>query len=376
MNFLKKSFLFISLSASLMACSDKESVKAPLTIPTQYEGTSFAANASTELAVLGRLKAITDEAKKGRVSGIKVELNALNTLFTAGSPSLKSLNTPYYASRLEGSNGFLAELSKSSGTVYNPLAPITGEGGAYGGYLFDENGLEMEQLVEKGMFGSVLYKHATDLISQPLTPATVDRLLAILGSNPTFPNTSNASKVPAPDAMFAVYAARRDKNDGKGFYSQLKTQFIKLQAAIKAGDNYKTEQQEAIAAIKLTWEKVNAATIINYCSTVISTMSNTTTTDIQKANALHAYGECVGFIHGWRTIPMQHKKITDAQIDEILTLLNAPYNQIPTSYKFITSPVAELPKLQQVIKKLQDLYGFSAADLEDFKNNWITIQGR
>ncbi len=377
MNYFKKSLLFISLSASFLACTDKEEVKTPLVISTTYDGANFSKNAATQLAVVNQLKLITDEAKKGRIKGVKVDGTVLTTLFTNGNPSLKTVGTSYYNGRLEGTNGWLQELSKSSGTTYTPAATITGEGGIFGAYLFDENGLEMEQMIEKGMFGSVLYKHATDIVaSGNLTLEKADQLLAILGANPTFPNTPTASKTPSPDVAMANYASRRDKNDGKGYYSELKSNFIKLQAAVKAGDKYKTEQTEASKAILLAWEKVNAATIINYCHAIIANMSNTTTTDAQKAASLHAYGECVGFVHGWRTVPQQHKKITDSQIDEVLVLLNAPYNATPTSYKFITQPAEELPKIQQVITKLQSIYGFTSAELEDFKSNWISVQAR
>ena len=174
----------------------------------------------------------------------------------------------------------------------------------------------------------------------------------------------------------AVYAARRDKNDGNGFYTQLKNNFIRLQAVAKAGADYKKEQDEAVADIKLTWEKVNAATVINYCHAVIANMSKTNPAEADKANSLHAYGECVGFIHGWRTIPQTQKKITDAQIDEILTLLNAPATGPPTSYLFITDPVNQLPKLTQVINKLKTVYGFTDAQIEDFRKNWLNEQAR
>ena len=33
-------------------------------------------------------------------------------------------------------------------------------------------------------------------------------------------------------------------------------------------------------------------------------------------------------------------------------------------------------KKTQVIGKLTDIYGFSAAELEDFKQNWVTVQNR
>ena len=105
-------------------------------------------------------------------------------------------------------------------------------------------------------------------------------------------------------------------------------------------------------------------------------MSATNPTDSDKAASLHAYGECVGFVHGWRTIPQGYKTITDAEIDEILTLLNAPVDATPTSYKFISDPLNELPKLTQVIQKLKTRYQFSDQEIEDFKKNWVAEQGR
>jgi hypothetical protein len=372
----KTALLVIGVCGLFAACDNDDDVtKQPLVIPTTYDGATFDANTTTQKAVTAQLKAITDEAKKGRVNGTSVSKSTLDNLFTTGTPSLKSVSTTYYAGKLEGETGWLAELAKASGGTYTPGVP-TGEGGTFGGYLFDENGLEMEQLIEKGQFGAVLYKHATELLSGTITPATVDQVMAILGTNPTFPSSNDATKHAKPDAFMAVYAARRDKNDGNGFYSQLKNNFIKLQAATKAGADYKQEQDEAIAAIKLTWEKVNAATVINYCHAVTTTMSKTSPTDAEKAAALHAYGECVGFIHGWRTIAQDQKKITDAQIDEILTLLNASATGTPTSYKFITDPVNELAKLTQVIDKLKTIYGFTTAEIEDFRKNWVTEQAR
>ena len=380
MKTIQHTLVLLALTFLTFSCKDKEMVKAQLQIPTAYDGAGFNTNAATQLAVRQQLAAITDEAKKGRVNGVVIAKPVLDNLFTAGNPSLKSVNTAYYAGKLEGTGGWLDKLAKASGSTYTPSATIAGSGGTFGtgsgSYLFDENGLEMEQVIEKGQFGSVLYKHATDLVSAPLTPATADQLVAIFGANPKFPSSSDAVKHPDPDRQMAVYAARRDKNDGTGYYTQLKNNFIKLQAALKAGNDYQAEQQEAVDAIKLTWEKVNAATIINYCHTVIATMSKTAPTDNEKASALHAYGECVGFAHGWRTIAQAHKKITDAQIDETSVLLNAPANGTPTSYKFITDPATELPKLQQVIAKLKAIYGFTDQEITDVKTNWVSEQKR
>ena len=49
-------------------------------------------------------------------------------------------------------------------------------------------------------------------------------------------------------------------------------------------------------------------------------------------------------------------------------LFNAPANATPTAYKFATEPATQLPKLQQVITKLQGIYGFTNTELEDFKS--------
>jgi hypothetical protein len=377
---IRKTILSVLMASAMFSCK-KEETRPALQIPTNYDGTAYTSNASVQISVINRLNDLTSEAKKGRVAGTTITKTALDNLFTTGSPNLASIITPYFKGKLEGTNGWFDEIAKASGGTYMPGTP-TGQGGVFGtgssAYLFDENGLEIEQLIEKGQFGATLYKHATDLLSGDLSLASADQLLAIYGATPAFANSgSNNVAADNRDRAMANYAARRsDVNDNNSLYIQTKNQFLKLQAALKAGNAYNTEKNEAVAAIKLLWEKINAATIINYCHSVISTMSQTSTTDNQKASALHAYSECVGFIHGWRTIPQNHKKITDAQIDEILVLLNAPANGTPTSYKFITDPANELPKLQQIISKLQGIYGFSNAEIESFKKNWVNEQGR
>lgn len=361
----------------LSACNDDDDAvqRDPLSIPSVYDGATFEASTATEMAVRDQMNALTNAAKAGRVNGTVVSYDDLNTLYNEGNPSLKGVSTTYFSGLMDGEGGFLDELAKASGGTYTP-GPPAGEGGTLGGYLFDENGLELEQLVEKGQFGAVMYKHATDLLAGDITLETVDQLVAIFGSNPSFPNTPTAANTPRPDTFMANYAARRDKNDGQGLYTEMKNAFIKLQAAVKAGAIYDQEKQEAIGALTLTWEKINAATAINYCHSTISVLSGTNPTDDQIGSALHAYSEGVGFMHGWKTIPQQYKRISDAEIDEILVLFNAPANGTPTSYLFATDALNELSKLQQVIEKLQDIYGFTDQEIEDFRSNWVAVQGR
>jgi hypothetical protein len=168
--------------------------------------------------------------------------------------------------------------------------------------------------------------------------------------------------------------ARRDKNDGNGLYSNTRFNFIKLQAALKAGEAYQTEKNEAIAAIISNMEKANFATVVNYCHTSIANLSQTTLTDAQKAATLHAIGECIGFSMGYKGLV--NNKITNAQIDEILELLNAPVSGNGKPALFITDRVNQILKLQTIITKIQQIYNFSNVEIEDFKKNWIAEQNR
>ncbi len=372
-----KKFLFVAaLSATFASCNDDDdSTRDPLPIPAAYNGTNYDANTATQSAVATNLNAQVTAAKQGRNAGTTVSIAQLETPYNDGNPSVRAVSTTYYVGEMEGPNGYMAQLVAASGGTFTP-GDLTGQGGVYGPYLFDENGLEYEQLIEKGQFGAVLYKHATDLLSGNVSDATVDQIITVFGASPAFPNTNNAANTPTPDRFMANYGARRDKNDGNGLYSQMKNEFIKLQAAVKAGAEYDAEKQQAIDAIKLNWEKINAATIINYCHGATSTLSESSPTDAQKAGALHAIGEAIGFAHGWKTIPANYKLFTDAEIDEVLTLLNAPAAGTPTVYAFATNPLVELPKLQQVITMLQDIYGFTDQEVEDFRQNWVTVQNR
>ena len=376
-NFIKIYFAsFMLLAISFTSCTDDG--RPVLSVPTNYDGTTFTSNVATQNALINQLTALTDEAKKGRSASNTVSRSALETIFNTGTPALAGEITPYFKSRLEGNGNWFDELAKASGKTWTPQAPQIGaEGGAYGGYLFDENGLEIEQLVEKGQFNATLYQHATKLLSGPQSLQTVDQLLAIYGATPNFAN-SGSNNVPATvrDRAMANYGARRDKNDGFGLYAQMKKAFITLQAAVKAGRQYQEEQNEALSDIQELWEKINAATIINYCHSPISALSSTNPTEAQVGAALHAIAEGIGFMHGLRTVDQKFKKITDAQIDEILALFNAPVTGAPNVYRFATSPASELPKLQQIISRLKAIYGFSDQEIEDFKTNWVAQQGR
>lgn len=345
-----------------MSCEETES-NPTLVIPSSYDASQFTENTQTQRAVLNNLANVVTEMQKGRTGG-KVSASVL----TSNYAIVKAQTTAYYDNLLSPVMTEIVQIS--GGQRFNRDGS---QGGVYGVYLFNRFGLENEQLIEKGLFGATLYNHATKLAQAP-DATTADKLLAIMGSSPDFPNSNDASKHANPDAFMATYVARRDKNDGNGFYTNIQSNFIKLQAALKAGGAFNSERDEAINAIFDNWEQANAATTINYLHGVIARLSATNLDEPTVSSALHSYGEAVGFLHGFKTV--ERKKITDAQIDEVLTLMNVPPGQTPTTLNILSSPATELLKLQQAIVKLQGIYGFTNQQIEDFKKNWISEQAR
>jgi hypothetical protein len=374
---MHKIFFSLALIALIFTSCDKDDnqTKPTITLPTTYTSYNYETNAQTQIELRSRMIAIGTKAKTVRTSGVSVTRQELLDLFQVGSPAVQTVITDYFETALTGSTGYFQILEDASAGGTYVLGTPQGQGGYFEGRVFDENGIEPDEVLDKGMYAAVLYNYATTFMGPNMDYTDVDRIIALFGANPSFPNSGSAN-VAQPDILMANYAARRDKNDGYGIYSEFKNAAIALRAYVIGGLDFTVERDKSITKLKNAWEKACAATVINYCHAAISkfTIANPTNADI--ASGLHAYSENVGFIWGWKTIPQENKIITDAQIDDLLVLLNAPANETPTSYTFVTDAVNQVPKLQTVILRLQNIYGFSNQDIEDFKRNWVADQGR
>lgn len=362
----------VVLSAVLSSCKKE---KEKLAVPSAYDGTSFAINAAEELALRSKTAELTTLMKSGRTPGVSVNYNDLMNLFEEGSPSLKSEASAYYQILVPL---YLRELSAASGGTYDPMLPVSGEGGTYGGsssYLFDENGLEMEQMVEKGLFSAVMFHRAEKLLTESEPDLKrLDQALALFGAHPNFANSNDATKHSHPDALAAGYAARRDDNTGTGLYLTIKKNFLTAQAAIKAGDDYRNERDQAIRELLENWEKAVMATAINYCYDAIEKISVTNPDAGSRASALHSLGEAAAFVNGFRTL--RGKIATDNQIDAILAGLRTPANGTSTIAQFVINPVSGVSELQSVISQIASVYGFTDSQLQSFERNFVQEQGR
>lgn len=367
----------------LTSCGDddeSEDTTPSLQVPGSYVSSNYTTNVATESAVRAQLDALDGVGEDG--VNDKVNSADLRTEFTedlGGGVSLSSITTSYYRGFLTDAGGIFDALSDASATPpvlldstdFSTSSPLPGEGGVVGTgsgasvRLLDETGMEVDELIEKGLFGALLYNHAINLISDGVTSEDVDRLIETFGASPDFPNN-------ADDTDMAQYAARRDQNDGNGVYTQFRDAAIKLKAAIEAGSEFNAERDEALESLKEAWEKANGATVINYCHQAIDAFNNNPLTNADIANGLHAYAEGVGFLHGWRTINDDYRIISDAQIESVLNHMKAPYNGTATSYMFVADPT-QISHLDMAINELASIYGFSAAEVESFKLNHVSL---
>jgi hypothetical protein len=406
---LKRALVLLVMSVGLFACSDENNTitpppaKAPLVIPATFDSTGYSTNVATEAGVRTQLATLTSFMQRGRNMDSTVALANLRALYDG--TTLKTVTGTGYQLKVDTA---LQELAAGSGTGARlnwQTAPTgVGQGGviptAMGGrvgFLYDENLLEMEQVVEKGLFTAAMYNHAVSLITTGnITESTIDKLVEIYGAKPLFANGEwSAANNPTAtlriqnrDRFSAQYAARRsDTTDANSLYARIRSHLITAKAAVRAGANYTAERDSALTLFRRDWEKALAATVINYCFSALQNINALPRTDATITAAMHAYGEGVGFTSGLRGVPASQRVITDAQIDEILDLLRARYFSTRTaqSYLFLSDvpTTAQLYRLDGrndpntgVIERLQQIYGFSATEVESFRRNFVADQRR
>jgi hypothetical protein len=337
-----------------------------LTIPATYESAAYETNAATELALRAAFKAYTDKLKKVETDNTAVTAQELEDLYGAGAPSLKSTSNTYFQGKLgEWHTAFAAAATKT----WTPSEPPGAEGGKFGSYLFSARGVDLRQQIEKGLFGAVFYNHALTVMNGPLTEASIDKLVAIFGAHPSFPNDDKAAQ--NPDVYVASYAERRDKKDAAnpGPYLKIKTALITAKAAIKEGDRCKTDRDAALATFRKEWEKALMATVIFYANDAATKLATDPATPTTQSNGLHSYNELVAFIHGFKGVPQSGRVITDAQLDELLTMGLAPSAGDFNGYKMVTDTAGSVGRLKQIADKVIPIYGFTAAEVDAFKVN-------
>lgn len=360
----------IGIAITFIGCSNSSTnPDDTLQIPTTYDSTGWTSNTTEQYA----LRAHSTELI-GLLRGIKTEADILTDAQVA--PSLNALAAAMNPADHDRIVEFVQAAVAACGHTYTWTAdPASASpGGVYGGRLYDMYGRDLKEMVEKALFASVFKYQALQIMKGVVTPSSVDQLVALFGANPSFPNGSTSAI--ERDAFAAGYAARRDKNDGKGLYSQFKNAALKAKAASADPTKYASQLSEALQEMRVVWERCMMATAVNYAYTTISTLASTNLTDSTRSLGMHTYGECVGIVAAYANLNAADRTASGNAITSMLNQLLAPKSASPTCYLFWQQPQSSLQNIEAFLLTVQNTYGFTAEEMADFKNNWVSVQKR
>jgi hypothetical protein len=363
------------------------------TLPTEYTSAAYDTNAKAELDLRTKfaelLKPFTDNETLAADAGAGTQKTkaSLDALWN-GTPSVKAITTTYYQGRI---NGWLTGYETASGAgSINTEMEIVGaaadagppaNGGYYGprGFVFDGSLVDLKQALEKGSYTAAFFNHATGIVAGGnLTEASIDRLIAAWGAHASFQNNHEVkagATATTRDIQSAGYAARRTPKDGRtGPYLRAKAALIKAKAAIAAGASCNAERGPALKDFFLEWEKGTYATVVYYFSTEIvaklSPSAPAADNALAWANIFHSHGECIGFLAGFKTTPQAYRKITDAQIDSLLTKALVPEGQAAKIVELKTAPPTSVVSLNSALAEIKTIYGFTEEEMTSFKQNF------
>ncbi|TNF26379.1 MAG: DUF4856 domain-containing protein [Bacteroidetes bacterium] len=199
----------------------------------------------------------------------------------------------------------LAASSTATGTASEGVAGVLVEGNTdpTTGYRVDENGVEMIQVIEKGLIGAVFFYQAMEVYLSEDRMGTIgndaleegknytamehyfDEAFGYFGIPVDFPNAATLEDV----KWWGNYCNRRNNDLYPGLNSEIATAFRTARAAIVAKD-YEA-RDEAIRTVQEKWAIVCAATAVDYLREGLSTAN------LPVYQRHHALSEGIGFMN-------------------------------------------------------------------------------
>jgi hypothetical protein len=338
-------------------------------VPTTYDSPNFAANAKEELDLKEHALELEDTMKTAEGAGTAVVTAAqLQAIFTAGTPSLRSIATAAAQARVDAYIAQFGAIAVEGGTVWKPADAEADGGAANGGKydnanIFSATGVDLREAVAKTLLGGALYNHALALSTGAITEATIDRLLALFGATTKLANRTDADAgADEKDELIAEYASRRDDKTSEGAvgpYRKIKGALLVAKAAAAGGDKCRADLEGALKIYFLEWEKASFQTVIFYLN---AAATNATASPPKGPQALHGFGEAAGFIQSFKGIPQDRRKITDVQIDALAERVGAA-----TPYKLITDTSSRDVAFNTAFQDIGAIYGMTQTEIENAK---------
>jgi hypothetical protein len=354
-----------------------------LQLPADYVSAAFETNAKLELDLRTAFSAFLAPMANNETAiqadagaGTVITKAQLDTLWNGGNPSVKSITTPYWQTRIDG---WLKDYEEA--TSAGPFTlPSSGDapppdGGTYQRYTYNPAMLDLKQAIEKGSYTAAFFNHAAGIVAAGnLSEASIDRLVAAWGAHASFQNNhivDAGATAATRDVNSAGYAARRTPKDGTpGPYVRAKSALIKAKAAIAAGATCNADRDQAIKDFFLEWEKATYATVVFYFSDILGKVQPSApihADTVAWTNIFHSHGECIGFIAGFKQTPQAYRKITDAQIDGLLQKALNPEGTASSILQLKSAPATAAISLNGALADIKTIYGFTDEEMTSFK---------
>lgn len=334
---LNKNILF-ALPFLLIFLSGCNKCKDPICfeVPSTYTFTNVSYSGQTDR--LNMLEEMTTYMKTGNTSGTVLDAQLLKDMYAnennpfsfTSTKQLKSKTFSLDVDQFETYMDNIATASQSTVAGSNGVAGVVESNDGSKKYLFDENGIEYTQLIEKELMGAVFYYQATSVyLSEDRIGAAVDNetitegegtdmehhwdeAFGYLGVPTDFPTNTDGVR------FHGKYCNSRDALMGTN--STLMDAFILGRAAISEKDMDVKDSQVPI--IRDTWEDVIAGTAIHYLNG-----GNTDLADDALRN--HQLSEAIAFTKALKYNVT--KRITDAQIQEVLDLIGTNLYEVTSA---------------------------------------------
>ncbi len=190
-------------------------------------------------------------------------------------------------------------------------------------YLFDANGIEHLQLIEKGLMGAVFMYQALNVYfgegkmsadnTTAVDPANGkyytamehhwDEAFGYFGVEPTFPAT-------VPTSFWGKYS--NAQNETLDCNTDMMSNFLMGRAALSA--NVLTDRDAAIAAIRTEWESISAYQAMSYLDQALTYFGN------DNAKFLHVLSEAYAFSWNLRYAPEETRRMTPTEHTALMAM--------------------------------------------------------
>lgn len=341
---MKKSIaLWGSILGVCAGCGEPSSGVCTVEPPATWEAPDFETNAATALALRAQLDALAGDATMRGAETGAVTVDAVDDLtgpFGAGDPSLESVTTSFF-------RGVIADVFEEFVEVVaaGPQDLVDESGafvpGAAGGIFgsddrgINEGGIEVRQLVDKGLFGgAALYSYALGLTEGDIEPASVEAIGAAWGTNAALDPDLRTDSANYSHAM--------------GYHAPMVESLVAAHA-YAADEACVAERDEAIRTFFRTWELSMFARFVYYANVAAVGLAAVGADD-DVAGALHELSEGLGLALGFRGVATPSsgplagggRVVTDAQIDAMMDALGVRPDDLgaSTTGEYVADPTS------------------------------------